>query len=43
VQQVRAAHRSQLLTYMRIGGYDIGLLLNFHAATMRQGIVRMVR
>ncbi len=38
-----AAYRSQLLTYMRIGGYGIGLLLNFHAATMQQGVVRMVR
>ena len=43
VQQLLAAHRSQLLTYMRIGGYSIGLLLNFHAATMQQGMVRMVR
>ncbi len=43
VQQVLPVHRSQLLTYMRVGGYGIGLLLNFHSATMKDGIVRMVR
>ncbi len=43
VQQLLPVHRSQLLTYMRVGDYGVGLLMNFHAATMKHGIVRMVR
>jgi GxxExxY protein len=43
VQQLLPVHRSQLLTYMRVGHYGVGLLLNFHAVTMKRGIVRMVR
>lgn len=43
IQQVLPVHRSQLLTYMRVGCYGIGLLLNFHAAVLKDGIIRMVR
>ena len=43
VQNLLPVHRAQLLTYMRISGCRIGLLLNFHAAIMKSGIVRMVR
>jgi GxxExxY protein len=35
-------HSRQLRTYLRLGDYRVGLLLNFGAATMRQGIVRVV-
>ena len=35
-------HRSQLLSYLRLGGFKLGFLLNFHVAHMRDGIVRMV-
>jgi GxxExxY protein len=35
-------HRGQLLSYLRLGGYKLGLLLNFHVAHMRDGIVRLV-
>ena len=43
VQHILPVHRAQLLTYLRITGYEIGLILNFHAAVMKDGIVRMVR
>ena len=35
-------HRQQLYTYLRLGDYRLGLLLNFGAATMREGIRRVV-
>lgn len=35
-------HRSQLLSYLRIGGFKLGYLLNFNVAHMRDGIVRLV-
>jgi GxxExxY protein len=34
-------HRGQLLSYLRLGGYKLGYLLNFNVAHMREGIVRM--
>lgn len=35
-------HDAQLLTYLRIGRYGVGLLLNFNVLSMRQGIRRIV-
>ena len=35
-------HRAQLLSYLRLGGFKLGYLLNFHVAHMRDGIARMV-
>ena len=35
-------HSQQLLTYLRLGSYPVGLLLNFGAPTMKAGIKRIV-
>ena len=35
-------HSQQLYTYLRLGNYPVGLLLNFGAPTMKAGIKRMV-
>ena len=35
-------HRGQLLSYLKLGGFKLGFLLNFHVAHMRDGIVRLV-
>jgi len=35
-------HTAQLLTYMRLGGWRIGLLMNFNVPALRNGIRRLV-
>jgi GxxExxY protein len=35
-------HEAQLLTYLRLSGHHVGLLLNFNVPLMRDGIRRMV-
>jgi GxxExxY protein len=35
-------HRSQLLSYLRLGSFKLGYILNFHVAQMRDGILRLV-
>jgi GxxExxY protein len=42
VDAILPVHRAQLLSYLRLGGFRLGYLLNFHVAHLRDGIVRMV-
>jgi GxxExxY protein len=42
VETILPVHRGQLLSYLRLGAFKLGYLLNFHVAHMRDGIVRMV-
>ena len=35
-------HRAQLLSYLRLSGHRVGLLINFHALHLRDGIKRVV-
>jgi GxxExxY protein len=42
VEGILPVHRAQLLSYLRLGGFKLGYLLNFHVAHMRDGIARMV-
>ncbi len=42
VERLLPIHEAQLLTYMRLSGKKVGLLLNFNVAVMRDGIVRRV-
>lgn len=34
-------HRAQLLSYLKLGGYRLGYILNFNVPLMRKGIIRM--
>ncbi|MCF8108022.1 MAG: GxxExxY protein [Desulfohalobiaceae bacterium] len=36
-------HKKQLLTYLRQAENDIGLLINFNVALLKDGIHRLVR
>ena len=42
LDQVHPVHKAQLLSYLRLGNYPIGLLLNFHTEVLKNGIIRMV-
>ena len=42
VEQIQPIHEAQLLTYLRLGGWKLGLLLNFNVPLLRQGIRRVV-
>ena len=35
------AHRAQLLSYLRVSNMRLGLLINFHATPLRDGICRV--
>ena len=41
VQAILPVHKGQLLSYLKLGGFKLGYLLNFHVAQMRDGITRM--
>ncbi len=42
VAEVLPVHKAQLLSYMRLSGKQVGLLLNFNVAVLKDGIVRRV-
>ena len=35
-------HTAQVLTYLRLGDYKLGLLLNFHVSMLKNGIKRII-
>jgi GxxExxY protein len=42
VELVNNAHKKKALTYLKLGGFKLGYLLNFGAALMKDGIIRIV-
>ncbi len=42
VDAVHPVHEAQLLSYLRLSGKNVGLLINFHVARLKDGIKRMV-
>jgi len=42
VEHLLPVHTAQLLTYLRLSGYGIGLLINFNVPVLRNGIIRRV-
>ena len=42
VEQVAPVHKKQLLTYLRLGDKRLGLLINFGALLIKDGITRVV-
>ncbi len=41
VEALRDVHRAQLLSYLKLGGFRLGYLLNFNTSLLRDGICRM--
>jgi GxxExxY protein len=42
VEQILPIHQAQLLTYLRLSGKKVGLLINFNVAVLKNGIIRRV-
>jgi iron complex transport system substrate-binding protein len=42
LEVIAAVHLRQLRTYLRLTGCPLGLLMNFGASTMRDGVKRVV-
>jgi GxxExxY protein len=42
VDAIHPIHQAQLLSYMRLSGMSVGLLINFNVLHLRDGIKRMV-
>jgi GxxExxY protein len=42
VERLSPVHTAQVVTYLRLTGLHVGLLLNFNVAFLRDGIVRVI-
>ena len=42
VESITAVHRAQLLSYLKLTGCPLGLLINFNVELLKDGICRMV-
>jgi len=42
VENLLPIHEAQTLTYMKLGGWHVGLLLNFNVPILKSGIKRLV-
>ncbi len=42
VERILPVHEAQLLTYLKLSGKTVGLLINFNTSLLTQGIIRRV-
>ncbi len=42
VEVLNDVHTAQVLTYLRLGSYKLGLLLNFQVSVLKNGIKRVI-
>ena len=42
VDRLNPIHEAQLLSYLRLSGYKVGLLINFNVTVLKNGLRRMV-
>jgi GxxExxY protein len=42
IEAIAPIHEAQLLTYLRLGGWTVGLLMNFNVGVLKDGIRRKV-
>ncbi|HUU42604.1 MAG TPA: GxxExxY protein, partial [Planctomycetota bacterium] len=42
VDRLTGLHQAQVLSYLKVGGYRLGMLLNFNVEVLREGIRRVV-
>jgi GxxExxY protein len=41
VEEIRPVHKKQVLTYLRLAGKQLGLLINFNESLLKEGISRI--
>ena len=41
IDHIEPVHLAQVLTYLKLGGFPIGLLVNFNVPSLRQGLRRL--
>ena len=42
IDTILPVHKAQLLTYMRLGGWPVGLLINFNVTQLIKGVTRFI-
>ncbi|MCL0057341.1 GxxExxY protein, partial [Dehalococcoidia bacterium] len=42
VERLEPIHQAQLLSYLKLSGYKVGLLINFNVKVLKNGIRRLV-
>jgi GxxExxY protein len=42
VEALELIHEAQVLTYLKLGGWQIGLLINFNVPVLKRGVKRIV-
>lgn len=42
VEEIMPIHQAQLMTYLKLSGYKLGLLMNFNVTDIKRGIKRVV-
>lgn len=42
VETIAPVHKAQLLTYLKLSGHRLGLLINFNVPLIKDGIQRLV-
>ena len=42
VEALNDVHLAQILTYMRLGKFNLGLLINFNVSVLKNGIKRVI-
>jgi GxxExxY protein len=42
VEALNDVHLAQILTYMRLGNFKLGLLINFNVTRLKEGIKRVI-
>ena len=42
VEALNDVHTAQILTYLKLGNYKLGLLLNFYVSILKNGIKRVI-
>jgi GxxExxY protein len=42
IQELLPIHEAQVLTYLKLGGWKVGLLINFNVPLLKRGIKRLI-